>query len=75
MFKTKSEYKNGLAELIYYFEDEPDYGTDEGIAYEVLLNSVREYEIEHIPPDAHVLDIRNNAVRLRKAIRAMSADD
>lgn len=41
MIKTKCEYKSGLADLIYYLEAEPEYGSDEGVKYDILINELR----------------------------------
>lgn len=49
--RTDDEYRAALKEISPLFEDEPEPGTAEGDAFEVMITLIEAYEAKHFPVD------------------------
>ena len=52
--KNETEYQAALLEASVLFDNEPTHGSQEGIGFEALLNSIEAYEAKYYvidPPD------------------------
>ena len=47
--RTVDDYNEAMGRLSVWFDDPPEYGSDEGNAFERLLMRVAVYESEHFP--------------------------
>lgn len=47
--RTEEEYQAALREISPLFENEPDPGTHEGDAFEVMITLIEAYEAKHFP--------------------------
>jgi HTH-type transcriptional regulator/antitoxin HigA len=50
--RTEQDYQDALRQASYFFDHEPEPGTDEGDAFEVLLTLIESYETRHFPISA-----------------------
>lgn len=50
--RNDQDYKEALAQASYFFDHEPEPGTDEGDAFEVLITLIESYESKHFPISA-----------------------
>ncbi|BBV96471.1 helix-turn-helix domain-containing protein [Pseudomonas monteilii] len=49
--RTDEEYRAALKEISPLFENEPEPGTSEGDAFEVMITLIEAYEAKHFPID------------------------
>jgi HTH-type transcriptional regulator/antitoxin HigA len=49
--RTNEEYRAALKEISPLFENEPEPGTQEGDAFEVMITLIEAYEAKHFPVD------------------------
>lgn len=50
--RNEQDYREALAQASYFFDHEPEPGTDEGDAFEVLLTLIESYESKRCPISA-----------------------
>lgn len=70
--RTDYEYREALKELSALFDNEPEVGTPEGDAFEVMITLVEAYEAKHFP-----LDLPNpiDAIKFRMEQSGLTAAD
>lgn len=49
--RTDSEYREALKDVSALFENEPEVGTPEGDAFDVMITLIEAYEAKHFPLD------------------------
>lgn len=49
--RTDSEYREALKDVSALFDSEPEPGTPEGDAFEVMITLIEAYEAKHFPVD------------------------
>jgi len=49
--RTESDYQTALKEASYFFDQEPEPGSEDGDRFEILLALIEAYEARHFPID------------------------
>lgn len=70
--RTDSEYREALKDVSALFDNEPEVGTPEGDAFEVMITLIEAYEAKHFP-----LDLPNpiDAIKFRMEQSGLTAAD
>lgn len=70
--RTDSEYRQALKEVSALFDNEPEVGTTEGDAFEVMITLIEAYEAKHFPVD---LPNPIDAIKFRMEQSGLTAAD
>lgn len=70
--RTDSEYREALKDVSALFDNEPELGTAEGDAFEIMITLIEAYEAKHFP-----LDLPNpiDAIKFRMEQSGLTAAD
>ena len=70
--RTDSEYREALKDVSALFDNEPELGTAEGAAFEIMITLIEAYEAKHFP-----LDLPNpiDAIKFRMEQSGLTAAD
>ena len=70
--RTDSEYREALKDVSALFDNEPELGTAEGDAFEIMITLIEAYEAKHFP-----LDLPNpiDAIKFRMEQSGLIAAD
>lgn len=70
--RTDSEYRQALKDVSTLFDNEPEVGTAEGDAFEVMITLIEAYEAKHFPVD---LPSPIDAIKFRMEQSGLTAAD
>ena len=70
--RTDSEYREALKDVSALFDNEPEVGTPEGDAFEVMITLIEAYEAKHFPID---LPSPIDAIKFRMEQSGLTAAD
>lgn len=70
--RTDSEYRQALKDVSALFDNEPEVGTAEGDAFEVMITLIEAYEAKHFPVD---LPNPIDAIKFRMEQSGLTAAD
>lgn len=69
---TEADYKAALRQASYYFDNEPEPGTEDGDRFDILLTLIEVYEAEQFPVD---LPSPIEAIKFRMDQEGLTAKD